>query len=145
MSTLLAQLTTAAMAALQAAPAVCSQVDRIRLQGGVATTTSQAVVVRAGRAASNSESAFSDQPLLWVSELTVECYARTTAAQPDAVVDPLIEAVYARLMADTTLGGVLISLEPRQVDVDYEANADKAACATLTFHASHRASPGSFS
>ena len=45
-------------------------------------------------------------PVSWTSAIAVECYARSgTATAPDVAVDALLEAVYARLMADPTLGG----------------------------------------
>jgi hypothetical protein len=72
----------------------------------------------------------------------VECYQRSTVATaPDQAVDALLEAVYARLMADPTLGGVVLSLQPQSINWDFDADGEQTTCATLTFNARHR-SPG---
>jgi hypothetical protein len=86
---------------------------------------------------------FSSMPLSWTTSIAVECYARSTGSTaPDQSVDALLESVYARLMTDPTLGGVVIGLQPQALHYDFDADAEKTACATLVFNARHRASAG---
>ena len=75
--------------------------------------------------------------------MAVECYARASGATaPDAAVDDLLQAAYARLAADPTLGGAL-AMYPQQVAYDFDADGEKTACATLVFSVLHSASSAS--
>jgi hypothetical protein len=139
MTTLIANATAAITAALQAAPAVAPQVARVRLRAlGAATTT--AVVVRP-LAAEVAERTMSG-PLKWVVRVAVECYAKTTTATaPDAAVDALVQATYARLMADATLGGAVKRVEPEAIAYDFDADGEQTACATLVFNITQFSTP----
>lgn len=131
MTTLLSAVTTAVLAALQAAPAIAPQVARVRLRP-LAGSTTTAVVVRPLQA----EVAERDMggPMLWACRLAVECYAKTTAqTAPDVAVDALMFSVYSRLMADPTLGGSVLRVDPESVSYDFDADGEQTACATLVF------------
>lgn len=132
MSTLMAQATAAMVAALQAVPAVAPQVARVRLRALSASATT-AVVVRPTEAQA-AEQLLSGMPIQWQCQVAVECYAKTTATTaPDAAVDDLVAAVYARLMADPTLGGTVGRIEPSTLVYDFDADGEQTACATLVF------------
>ena len=142
MSTIIDQVVTAMLAALQSAPAVSAQIGRINLRP-VAQATNQAVVVRPLGAEARDASNISHYPTSWATAIAVECYARSTGATaPDQSVDALLEAVYARLMADPTLGGVVVDLQAQSLSYDFDADGDKTACATLVFTALQRANAG---
>lgn len=134
--------TVAAMiAALNSGTPVASQVARVRLRP-MAKEQAQAVVVRPLQAEASEVSLIPAYPVGWTSAISVECYARSgVATAPDVAVDSLVEAVYARLMADPTLGGVVLGLHPRDIAWDFDTDGEQIACATVTFHARHR-SPG---
>jgi hypothetical protein len=139
MTTLVASLVTALVGTLQAAPAVASQVSRVRLRP-LTVATAQAVVVRPAGAQASEAALSSHLPVSWTSQVAVECYARCGAnTTPDAAVDALLEAVYARLMADATLGGTVLSMQVDSVAYDFDFDADQTVCATLTLRARHRA------
>lgn len=141
MTTMFSATVAAIVVALNAGTPVAPQVDRVRLRP-MSNTTDRAVVVRPQDAGA-SESAYSpNQPVSWTSAISVECYARSSVGTaPDVAVDSLLGDVYARLMADPTLGGVVLSLDPKSVTWDFDVDAEQTACATLVFHAL-RASQG---
>ena len=131
MTTIISTAVGAIVAALTAGTPVASQVARVRLR----PLQSEAAV----------SSLSPDLPVSWTSAISVECYARTSAATtPDVAVDSLVEAVYARLLADPTLGGVVISLQPQSMSWDFDADGEQTACATLVFHALQRTAGATF-
>lgn len=145
MSTIVNQVVTAMLAALQSAPAVSTQIGRVNLRP-IAQATSQAVVVRPVGSEVVEASMISSMPISWTTVIAVECYSRSSGATaPDQSVDALVEAAYLRLMSDPTLGGIVLGLQPQNLHYDFDADGDKTACATLVFNARHRASAGSLS
>ena len=138
MSTAFASIVGAMVAKLGAAPAVSSQVYRARLRP-LAQQHSDAVVVRL-LSATPSMGAIAGGPVDWVTSVAVECYARTTSTTPDVAVDSLLGAVYAKLMSDTTLGGLCADLFPADAMADFDADGEQTACITLQFEVHHRTS-----
>lgn len=145
MTTMVSAAVGAMVAALSAGTPVASQIARVRLRP-LAATQALAVVVRPLQSEAGVSSMSPDLPVSWISAISVECYARTSAATtPDVAVDALVEAVYARLMADTTLGGVVLSLAPQSITWDFDADGEQTACATLVFQTLQRAQGAAFS
>lgn len=146
MTTIVATAVAAIVASLSSGTPVASQIARVRLRP-LAQATAQAVVVRPMAAQASAEFILQvNGPVGWITTIAVECYARSTVATtPDQSLDPLVEAVYARLMADPTLSGAVISLQPQSIDFDFDADGEQTACATLVFNARHRASGATFS
>ena len=144
MTTIVSAAVAAIVAALTAGTPVASQVARVRLRP-LAAAQAQAVVVRPLQTDASVSSLSPDLPVSWTSAISVECYARTSAATtPDLAVDSLVEAVYARLLADPTLGGVVISLQPQSMSWDFDADGEQTACATLVFQALQRTAGATF-
>lgn len=105
----------------------------------MAAEWSTAVVVRP-QGAQFEQLAILGAPFNLDTQIVVECYARANAGTSgDAAVDALMQAVYARLMADTTLGGLVGELRPDRLDFDLDVDGENTACATFTFTALHRA------
>lgn len=145
MTSLVNTAVTAIVSALQSGAPVASQIARVRLRP-LAQATAQAVVVRPLQSEASVSSMSPDMPVSWTSAISVECYARTGAATtPDVAVDSLIEAVYARLMADPTLNGAVLSLQPQSISWDFDADGDQTVCAALVFHALQRTQGATFS
>lgn len=141
MTSFVSATVAAIVAALTSGTPVASQVARVRLRP-LAAAQAQAVVVRALQSEVSESSLIPGLPVSWTSAIGVECYARSSVATaPDVAVDSLVEAVYARLMADPTLGGVVLSLQPQSLAWDFDADGEQTTCCTLVFHARHR-SPG---
>lgn len=135
--TAFATIVAAMAAALSAAPAVCPQIHRARARPAAAEW-SQMVVIRPIDATLEPLGVLG-APFNVDTRIAVECHARAPAgASADAGVDELLGAVYARLMADTTLGGLVGDLRPEALTYDFDAEAEPIACATLTFTAVHR-------
>lgn len=136
MTTQFAGIVAALVVKLQAAPAVSTQVDRARLRP-VKDDQASAVVVRI--AASNPERfAILGGPTDWDTEIAIECYARSATLAADEAVDALLAAVWAKLAQDTTLGGLVMDLNPTGLEYDFALGADNMACATLALRVLHR-------
>lgn len=145
MTSMVTAAVTAIVAALSSGTPVASQIARVRLRP-LAATAAQAVVVRPLQTEVTETTLIPGSPVSWTTAISVECYARTSAATtPDVAVDSLVEAVYARLMADPTLGGVVLSLQPQNVAWDFDADGEQTTCATLVFNARHRSSGATLS
>lgn len=145
MSSFINQAVSAIMAALQSAPPVAPSIGRVNLRP-IAQASGQAVIIRPVNAAPASVNDFTGQPTSWACAIAVECYARSTGTTaPDQSVDALIETVYARLMTDPTLSGVVINLAPKQINYDFDADGEKTACATLEIHTLQHATNGALS
>jgi len=137
MSTLISTAVTAIVAALQSAPAVCSHVDRVRLRP-VAQGVSLAVAVRPVQS-EVQQYQLSSLPVSWSTTVSVECYAKSGAAtSPDVAVDALLESVYSRLMADPTLAGAVVTLQPKGISYDFDADGEHSTCASLVLQVLHR-------
>lgn len=131
---------TLVTAAKELLDGVAPVVDRVRLRPQSATTT-KAVSVRPGAAEVFDAPEISGYPYAWDASLVVDCYARPAADEAlDEAVDPLLADVYARLMADLTLGGRVVTLQPHSLSYDFDVDGGKAVCATLTFIARLRQS-----
>ena len=132
---------TAIVDALSSGTPVASQIARVRLRP-LAQSSTQAVIVRPLQSRVDQVALSPGYPVSWLTAIAVECYARSgSATAPDVAVDALLEAVYARLMADQTLGGAVLDLQPQSIEYEYDADNEQTTCATLVFQARHR-SPG---
>jgi hypothetical protein len=130
---------TALVAKLNEAPPVCPQVSRVLLRP-LAKEAAQAVVVRPLQSDVTQTSLMPALPACWITSVVVECYARSgNNTAPDAAVDDLLDAVYSRLMADTTLGGAVRYIRPEKIEFDFDADGQQTTCATLFMTAQHGA------
>lgn len=122
--------TTAAVAALAG---VAAEVKRGRFRP-ISTEFSNAVAVRPGPAEVIEVALAPGMPTGWRFVLFVGCYQRVGAsASADLAIDPLVSEVYARLMADPTLGGTAYAIEPASIDPDSDVESEVLASAVLTF------------
>jgi hypothetical protein len=132
------------VAKLQQAPAVTTVVSRTRLRP-LAAEVSESVVVRPHGAEPAEGDLPTGHPTSWTAVIDVECYKRAAAGTaPDAAVDALITAVYARLMADPTLGGAVRWIQPAGLGYEYDAAAEQDVCATFKFLVLLTAAPLAF-
>lgn len=138
MSTAFSSIVGAMVAALETAPAVSNQVYRTRLRP-LAKQHSDAAVVRFV-SSQPSMGAITGAPVDWVTSIAVECYARTTTTTPDQAVDNLLAAIFAKLMSDTTLGGLCADLFPTDVMAEFDTDGEQTACITLHLEVHHRTS-----
>ncbi len=136
MSTAFAAIVGAMTSALQQAPAVSPQVHRARIRP-LPAEWSTAVVVRI-QEAELDRLAIRGAPINVDTTVVVECYARNATLSPDLVADSLLQAVYARLAADPTLGGLVADCQLTGLAYDFDADADRTACVTLNYLVRHR-------
>ena len=138
MTSMVNTVVTAMVAALESGTPVAPNIFRVRLRP-LAEDTAQAVVVRPEQAEVAQASDFTGMPLTWTTAISVECYGRSMAlTTPDVALDPLIEAVFARVMTDPTLGGLVLSMTPKGIAFDFDSDGEQTACANIVFTVRHR-------
>lgn len=138
MTTLVNTAVTAMVAALQSAPAVCAVVDRVRLRA-LAADIDVALAVRPIASEVMQAGLSPAAPISWQTTIAVECYARSNASTaPDVAVDAVLQGAFARLMEDPTLGGLVVSIKPRAVSYDFDADGTQSTCATLVLEVLQR-------
>lgn len=139
MSTVISQVVGAMVTALGTATPVSANIYRTRMRP-IAAEKADAVVVRPV-GSQIERMAINGAPMNLQTQVAVECYARAgTATAPDAAVDALLAAVYAKLQADTTLAGLVQDLFISRVDYAFDVDEQGTACATVTCDITHRAS-----
>lgn len=129
--TAFATVVAAMVSALQSAPAVSPQVFRARMRP-LAEQHSTAVVVRI-QDAQAQRFAIQGAPVDFATTIAVECYARSATQDADVAVDQLLSDVYAKLAADTTLGGLVQDLFAASLAYDFDVDAERTACVTVTY------------
>lgn len=126
-------IVAAVVALLNVAPAVASGNITRASERDVAQTATTAVAVRI-------ESAEPERIVIksldWSSVIAIDVYARGDA--PDSVADPILAAIYARIMADPTLGGTVIDCQPQAITWDYAAADTDLCVCTARFAVQHR-------
>lgn len=135
---------TAIVTALQATPAIATEVARVRLRP-VAKNVATCIVVRPVQAQALDMDVSPGYPIAWDAAIAIDCYARSKTGQDaDSVLDPLVSAVYERLMQDPTLAGQVIRLMPQALSYDFDVDGEQTACATFTFIARQRVAGATF-
>lgn len=142
MTTAFASVVGAVVAALQAAPAVSAQVDRVRVRP-VAKASATAIVVRP-LGAKPDINVGQGVVGIWATSVTVECYARSAASvSPDVAVDSLLQDAATRLYQNRNLGGLVGDLILTAVAYDFDVDGENTACVTLTYQIQHATAAGS--
>ena len=99
-----------------------------------------AIVVRVERSTSTLAQVIGG-PTTWATLVNVECYARATGSEPEAVADALLVDVFDRLALAPTLSGAAMSFEPLPGDtLSWEVDEldSKIACITAKFLVMHQ-------
>lgn len=136
MKTAFAQIVTAVIDSLKAAPAVCATIDRARTTA-MPEQVDQAVSVQWERALPHA-STIAGAPMDWQTSLTIACLARSVEDSGDVAVDPLLAAVANRLAQDTTLGGLVADLRIVGIEAKNTVEEKKTGWVLLTYVADHR-------
>lgn len=137
------QALDAVLAALAQSPAVAPAVERRSRARALPEALGSAVVVGALGADPEQETLAWAGTTVWQVRLAVECLVRAGSGV-DAALDALVQAVYARLMADPTLGGAVpAGLGRPALSYDYDALDARYASATLLFTAQMEATGAS--
>jgi hypothetical protein len=122
------------VALLQASPSVAPVVTR-RTSRPVADGVDKAVRVRLGPSIGEQILLSGVAPTDWSAVVAVECLARCGATQsPDEAVGPLVSAVYARILTDTTLPVAGFQLDPAfRIEPDQDELDERIGVAVLSF------------
>lgn len=115
------QILAAIRAALTGTTGVGTRIYRSRVEP-MARQESPAIVVEP--VSDTAEQNTSLPTLDW--SLTVRVAVIVRGAIPDQVADPIIESLHAKLMADLTLGGYAIDIQPQSVNFEM-VEADQPA------------------
>jgi hypothetical protein len=126
----------AVIARLSEAPAVCDAIYRAR-SNAIPDTLDFAISVQFDQSLPD-RSVIHGAPIDWSTRVSVECFARSVIESGDIAVDPLLEAVFARLAADTTLGGVVGDLAIAGIEAENTAEGKKTGWVRITYIAEHR-------
>lgn len=141
MTTAFSGIAAALVTLMGNAPAVANKIERARVLP-MAAQDDSLVVVRLGGSEGDGY-AMQGAPVNWDTTLTLECHARSTTLTPDAAVDALLQAVYARLKTDETLGGLIQGWKPQSsIEWDFESKGERVGYAAITLTAMHRTSAG---
>ncbi len=103
------QILAALATSLAATPSIGANVYRSRAAGALRAETPMVILEPLQDSASEPTIYYVDWQL--ITRLTI--LARGSI--PDQVADPVVTAVYARMMADLTVGGLAYDVEPRGV------------------------------
>lgn len=138
MSTAFSAIVAAVISKLAEAPPVCDVKAIYRARSNaIPDQDVQAISVQFERS-QPEVAAIALAPTDWRSVITVECFARSITGSGDLAVDPLMEAVFARLAEDPTLGGLVGDLAIAGVEAENTAEGKKTGWARLTYVADHR-------
>jgi len=136
MPTAFAAITTALVDLFEAAPAIAPYVFRARERAVPKSVTTAISVQWDGGVPKMG--AIKGAPVDWESRFTVECYARTATGMPDLAVDPLLLAVYDRIAADTTLGGLVDNVGEPLLEAEYSAEGDRTGWVRMSYVVEHQ-------
>lgn len=138
MSTAFSKIVSAIVATLLAQPRICNAIYRARTLA-VADQDDEAITVQFEHALP-SEATISGAPIDWSTRITVECFARSVKESGDMAVDPLLERIFERLAADSTLGGMVDDLVIAGIEAENTTEGKKTGWVRLTYLAVHRTS-----
>jgi hypothetical protein len=129
-------ITAAFVAALAATPIVSKNIFRAR-ERTLAEEHITAINVQFDTA-SPYPGVMHGAPVDWRSKITVECYARSSTTSGDLAVDPLMAAVFSRLAADTTLGGLVADIGYPEIEAENDSQGQKTGWIRMTYAVEHR-------
>lgn len=138
MTTAFSAVVQAVIDQLSVEPVVCDTIDRARIRP-MSDQTDRLVNVQ-WDGAFPQRGAIHGAPVDWTTKITVDCYASSTKVSGDLAVDPLLQSVYERLAADTTLGGMVIDMNVPSIEVEYTSEGKKTGWVRLTYLVEHRTS-----
>lgn len=138
MSSVFAQIEQAIITALNQPSTVCWEAA-VKRDHGLPAEIPQAVYVSRHRAGAG-RSAIAGAPVDWDSTFIVECYARGTADVADEALDSMLTQVYARLAADSTLGGLVADCFLTDIEWSSDALDQRCRMATMLCRVLHTTS-----
>ena len=136
MSTKREQILAAIATTLEGTADVGTRIYRSRVEA-FARNEAPALVIEPGTD-SASEEQVSTCKIDW--RLPVLIAVHTRGAIPDQLADPIIASIHSQLMADRTLGGLVMDIWPGTVDPQMEKADQPALWTVLTYNVRYRSS-----
>lgn len=135
------QVRAAMAAAIRRAPALTARVDEQRDQTLPTDAPTSIAIFRDGSTADRG--AILGAPMDWVTRIRVVAKARSISGlSADLAIDGLTTAIYQRVLADPSLGGVADDTEPEDITWDQDEADTSLAVAVITFRVRHRTAGG---
>ena len=136
MSTKREQILAAIATTLEGTANVGTRIYRSRVEA-FARNEAPALVIEPGTD-SAAEEQVSTCKIDW--RLPVLIAVHTRGAIPDQLADPIIASIHSQLMADRTLGGLVMDIWPGTVDPQMEKADQPALWTVLTYNVRYRSS-----
>ena len=136
MSTKREQILAAIATTLEGTANVGARIYRSRVEA-FARNEAPALVIEPGTD-SAAEEQVSTCKIDW--RLPVLIAVHTRGAIPDQLADPIIASIHSQLMADRTLGGLVMDIWPGTVDPQMEKADQPALWTVLTYNVRYRSS-----
>ena len=136
MTTKREQILAAVDTLLAATAGATGRVYRSR-QEAMSRNESPAVVIMPGRSPAAPEPV-STCKIDWTFTLLILVYARGTI--PDQVADPVVKSVHSLLMADRSLGGLVMDIWPMSRAPEFDRAESAAVVEALTYRVQYRTS-----
>ena len=135
------QIMAAVAAALAGTSGVGTRIYRSRVEA-FNRNEAPALVIEPGTDAAGPEP-ISTCKIDWTLPVLIAVHTR--GGVPDQAADPIVTSVHSRLMADRTLGGLVMDVWPVSVDPQFD-KADAASCWTVcTYQVRYRTQVGDLS
>lgn len=138
--TAFSQIVDAIVAKLKAGTPVSASIQRGNT-GQIPDSCANAVNVF-WEASQPEEGTIAGAPVDWQTRIIVDCYARSVSQTGDVAVDPVTQAVYERIAADTTLGGLVSHVGAPGIDGEFDAASQRTGWTRLTYIIEHRTQNG---
>ena len=136
MTTKREQILAAIATTLEGTANVGARIYRSRVEA-FARNEAPALVIEPGTD-SAAEEQVSTCKIDWRLPVLVAVYTR--GAIPDQLADPIIASIHSQLMADRTLGGLVMDIWPGTVDPQMEKADQPALWTVLTYNVRYRSS-----
>lgn len=136
MTTKREQILAAIATTLEGTANVGARIYRSRVEA-FARNEAPALVIEPGTDSASEEQA-STCKIDWRLPVLIAVYTR--GAIPDQLADPIIASIHSQLMADRTLGGLVMDIWPGTVDPQMEKADQPALWTVLTYNVRYRSS-----
>ena len=121
---------------LEAAPVIADNVTRARTR--VIGDDEETCINIYFEGATPNRGVMAGAPIDWETRIVIDLYARSTTTSADLAIDTLLGRVIDRLMADTTLGGVVDDIGAPLIDAEYDSNGQQTGWVRLIYPVQHR-------
>ena len=141
MSTAFENVVTAFVAKLSDTPAVCAFIEADADAEPLPAGRTSSILVVLGNSQPQQLGGINGNPVEWITQVTVKCFASANATSARPAAYALAGAAYTRLAADPSLGlasstGAFIG-EP-DIEPETDAALTRMACANLIYSVRHR-------